>query len=390
MNNRILRLVFKGNIELFKPINTSIPQGSPISPILFLIYIQDLFKSNSIKFLSYIDNILLIVSSKSFKQNIKILEQETKVLFELSTKYVIKFDIDKTELIYFNSGKKQLYLVLPNRNIVLPIKLVKWLGIHFDYNLKFKEHIAIRTSLAKQVLYCINRLVNISRGLSPFAIRQLYLACITSVADYGSELWWDNNKSIRPLQAIQNLATRKILGVFKTAPLLPMQLESALPPVIIRLNHKLRCYTLRALKLSQNHPIKIEIDCAIELVSEKRASPGPNSKTTQKRTKIHFERLVESIFDLTNLKNLEYINHFYFTPWDKKVDFNIRILDQSKEKEAINHLKYLESICNTNTVSIYIDGLQMTISKRLKIGLSFAVYKHNTSYILVEPIYTEY
>src|SRR6201747_699630 len=250
MNDRILRLVFEDNIESFKPINTGIPQGSPISPILFLIYIRDLFKANTIKFLSYIDDISLIASFKSFKQNIKILERETKVLFELDTKYTIKFDIDKTELIYF--GKSQLYLKLPNGNLVLPIKLVKWLGIHFDYNLKFKEHIAIRTSLAKQALYCINRLVNISRGLSPFATRQLYLACITSIADYGSELWWDNNNKsiIRPIQAIQNLATRKILEVFKTASLLPMQLESALPPVIIRLNYKLRRYTLRALKLS--------------------------------------------------------------------------------------------------------------------------------------------
>src|ERR1700710_3251620 len=158
------------------------------SPILFLIYIRDLFKSNSIKFLSYIDDISLIASSKSFKQNIKILERETKVLFELGTKYAIKFDIDKTELIHFNSGKKQLYLELPNGNIVLPVKLVKWLGIHFDYNLKFKEYIAIRTSLAKQVLYCINRLVNILRELSSFAIRQLYLAYITSIVDYRSEL----------------------------------------------------------------------------------------------------------------------------------------------------------------------------------------------------------
>src|SRR6201746_2840945 len=186
MNDRILRLVFNGNIESFKPINTGIPQGSPISPILFLIYIRDLFKSNSIKFLSYMDDILFIASSKSFKQNIKILERETKILFELDTKNAIKFNIDKTKLIHF--GKSQLYLKLPNGNLVLPIKLVKWLGIHFDYNLKFKEYIVIRTFLAKQALYYINRLVNISRGLSPCATRQLYLACITSIADYRSEL----------------------------------------------------------------------------------------------------------------------------------------------------------------------------------------------------------
>ena len=32
----------------------------------------------------------------------------------------------------------------------------------------------------------------------------------------------------------------------------------------------------------------------------------------------------------------------------------------------------------------------MTTSKGLEIDLSFAVYKHNTPYIPVEPIYTEY
>src|SRR6201747_1321446 len=32
----------------------------------------------------------------------------------------------------------------------------------------------------------------------------------------------------------------------------------------------------------------------------------------------------------------------------------------------------------------------MTTSKGLEIGLSFTVYKHNTSYIPVKPIYTEY
>ncbi len=250
MSSRVLRLVFDSKIEQFSPIKTGISQGSPISPILFLIYIRDLFKSKLIKFLSYMDNISLVASSKSFKQNIKILEREARDIVELGPKYAIQFDINKTELIHFFCGKTQLPLLLPNNIIVIPKKLIRWLGFHIDSNLTYKEHIAIRTSQAKQAFYRVNCLSNINNGLSLFAVQQLYLACVTSVCDFGSELWWDNYKSTKALQAIQNLATRKILGVFKTAPLLALQVESALPLVIVRLNHKQRRYTFRALKLS--------------------------------------------------------------------------------------------------------------------------------------------
>ena len=399
LDDRVLRLAFDNNIEEFSQINTGIPQGSPTSPILFLIYIRDLFKSNSIKCLSYMDDISLTASSKSFKNNIKILKREAKDIIELGKEYAIEFDIQKTELIHFNSGKKLLSLTLPNGSIVAPSKLVRWLGIHFDSKLKFKEHIAIRTSLAKQAFYRLNRLSNISRGLSPWAIRQLYLACVTSVADYGSLLWWDkpNKAQIRPLQAIQNLAIRKILGVFKTAPILPMEIESALPPPIVRLNHSRRRYALRALKLSQNHPIRVEFESTIRKISGNleqdldtdTSSLNPNSqpKYTDREFEIQFERLVKSIYNLVDFTNLEPIKHFYFPPWNKEVPYNIRISKKSKIEEAKLHLKYLESICNTQTISIYTDGSQTP--EGLGIGLGYAVYKHDTPIIPVEPVYSE-
>ena len=108
----------------------------------------------------------------------------------------------------------------------------------------------------------MNRLVNISQGLSPAAIRQLYIACVTSVADYGSILWYKDTISeakLAPLQAIQNLALRKVLGVFKIAPIKPIEVEGAIVPPKIRLSHYIRRYALRLLKLSETYLVNTKL-----------------------------------------------------------------------------------------------------------------------------------
>ena len=393
LDDRVLRLAFNNSIKAFKSILTSIPQGSPILPILFLIYIRDLFKSANIKFRSYLDNISLTTTSKSLKKNIKTLEREVKDIVDLGKKNTISFNIDKTELIHFDNSKNKPNLKLPNGELVSPSKVVKWLGIYFDENLRFKEHIAYRASKAKQAFYRVQRLTNISRGLSPFAIRQLYLACVTSVIDYGSILWWktESKAQIRPLQAIQNLALRKTLGVFKTAPIIPIEVELALVPPIIRLNHSRRRYAFRILKLSLKHPIRLAFEKSFQRsrdleVIESDIDSIYSLNTDLKRDRMakmsQIEIIVNSIRDLIDPKDLETIRHFYFAPWDKEIPYKITILRQPKEETAILHNLYLKTLCNNSSIlSIYIDGSQ--IEKGLGIGLGLAVYSHETPYIPV-------
>jgi Reverse transcriptase (RNA-dependent DNA polymerase) len=192
--DRELRLSFDGQTEDFSKIETGIPQGSPISPILFLIYIRDLFPAlaSSIRVLSYIDDIALTTLSTSLKKNVRILEREVAKLRELATENAIEFDLAKTELMHFTMVKeaKTASLRLPDGEVVQPKELVRWLGIWFDPNLTFKQHVAIRTSQARSAFQRMARLANLERGLSPFAMRQLYVAYITSIADYGSPIWW--------------------------------------------------------------------------------------------------------------------------------------------------------------------------------------------------------
>ena len=63
-------------------------------------------------------------------------------------------------------------------------------------------------------------------------MRQLYIACITSIADYGVQCWWNNQKNyLEKYQSLQNKALRKILDAFKTSKIISMKLKAALPPL---------------------------------------------------------------------------------------------------------------------------------------------------------------
>ena len=81
-----------------------------------------------------------------------------------------------------------------------------------------------------------------------------------SIADYGVPIWWDNQKSLLDkYQKLQNLALRRILGAFKTSPIMAMELEAAIPPPKIRFNKICMNYSLRIMQLFKNHPIRTRV-----------------------------------------------------------------------------------------------------------------------------------
>jgi hypothetical protein len=110
----------------FVDIDVGIPQGSLVSPILFLIYISQLFKQND-KFkgcllLSYLDDIALAVSSSTIQQNSHILTAMATRLIRWGSEHHIQFDIKKTELIHFTSSGKALNSSITLNNLLIKPK----------------------------------------------------------------------------------------------------------------------------------------------------------------------------------------------------------------------------------------------------------------------------
>jgi hypothetical protein len=91
-------------------------------------------------------------------------------------------------------------------------------------------------------------------------MRQLYIACITSIADYGVPIWWNNQKFLLDkYQKLQNSALRKILGVFRTSPASVMEIEASIPPLKVRFDKACKSYSLRIIQMNKNHPIQTRV-----------------------------------------------------------------------------------------------------------------------------------
>ena len=164
----------------------------------------------------------------------------------------MQFNHAKSDLIHFSKKRIPLQesVYLPDSTEITPSDSLRWLGIIFDRKLQFKEHVQQKAATATRVHHLTQRLMRKEWGLPTHLSRQLFKTCIVPIIDYGSVIWWNQQKTlIQPLAKLQNKAARDIIGAFKTSPQAAVEIETGLLPTHLRLQQTVQRYATRILTL---------------------------------------------------------------------------------------------------------------------------------------------
>ena len=210
LTQRSMRVVIEGACSKSTTVDSGVPQGTVLGPILFLCHINDLPSSVSSQVRLFADDCLLYREINTFKDHLT-LQQDLKQLEVWADTWGMRFNASKCYILSIKEKSNFHYTL--NSTILKHVTNNPYLGILFSQDLKWGDHIAKICKKANSIVGFLRRnLRNCPSGCK----RNAYLSLVRSVLEYGATLWDPHlHKDINKLEQVQRKAARFVSGDYK-------------------------------------------------------------------------------------------------------------------------------------------------------------------------------
>ena len=269
LTDRRMRCVDNQYESHWQPVRHGVPQGCVLSPLLFLVFIDELIGTirrdgacSMISPIFYADDGVLGPDLAACRQRLKkyigkprgivTFEQQYSEHLKVAAAHLdrwcktsrMHFGEAKTKVVVFNRGKHcddtHFDDIRLCGYIVGVANSYDYLGLTLSHKLKWDKHVERKLTTAREVARRLTSIAYNARPVEPAVIRELVRTCLVPSFDYGIEYWGIGlpDASARPLQA----AMAKPLRVASGLPLTTHQLSTlrgaGVSPVATHTQHK--------------------------------------------------------------------------------------------------------------------------------------------------------
>ena len=219
LENRKQGVVLNGQISERREINSGVPQGSVLGPLLFLTYINDLLDGITSICKIFADDTSLFSKVLDVNQYTKKLNLDLEKISEWAFQWKMHINPDPNkqanEIIFSPKSKVHFHPPLTfNNNDVKKCPHQKHLGIILDSKLDFNIHVDNKIKKCCRMIGIIKRLsVSVPRK----ALLTIYKSFVRPHLDYGDILSDkpENQNSRNKLEKVQYKACLAITGAFQ-------------------------------------------------------------------------------------------------------------------------------------------------------------------------------
>ena len=178
----------------FRYISCGVPQGSLLGPLLFILYINDLYNSSKrLSFFLYADDTTILYSNDDIYSLFEVVNSELNSVIDYFSVNKLSVNINKCNAIVFHGRNKSFdpsNKTVKLNNVVIPlVSTVKFLGIYIDSQLNWKPHIECISNKISKNIGIIYRL---SKFIPQSILRILYCSLILPYLNYCNVVWANN------------------------------------------------------------------------------------------------------------------------------------------------------------------------------------------------------
>ena len=234
--------------------------------MLFILSISGMFqwledRHPRLQAISFVDDIGLVLECNDLEEGTWRLEHIARDAIQWGEDNRVESEVSKTEVLVFSKRRKILQAAkvaavrIGQQTFTIKREATKWLCFWLDSKLSFKTHFETRMANAKGAPQRASSLSRSNGGLSVSLMRRVVVAAVTTVALYGSEIWWRGQKDrLEKVQVLLNRQARAITGLLRSTPRAFLETVSCLPTAQDLLDHRQTRFAVRALNANGDHP----------------------------------------------------------------------------------------------------------------------------------------